>query len=67
MHQASFCTVRAIHYIFVTSMQWTMLVDGLVDVFVKTKDTQWRSQQVLQFHNRRSWDSASGVCEVCDV
>ncbi len=47
MHQASFCTARAIHYTFVTSTQWTMLVDGLVDSFVKTKDTQWRSQQVL--------------------
>ena len=67
MHQASFCTACAIHYIFVTSTQWTMLVDGLVDVFVKTKDTQWRSQQVLQFHNHRSWDIADGVCEVCDV
>ena len=26
--------------------QWTALVDGLVDVFTKTKDSQWRVQQV---------------------
>jgi hypothetical protein len=26
--------------------QWTELVDGLVDVFVRTKDSQWRAQQV---------------------
>lgn len=26
-------------------LQWTVLVDGLVDTFLKTKETQWRVQQ----------------------
>jgi hypothetical protein len=26
--------------------QWSEIVDGLVDAFAKTKESQWRSQQV---------------------